>query len=214
MKTASRFTRRDLLRAALPAAIATKLSAESVCSPFVCRSQIDFQEFAQEAYQTQQMSEWCWAASISMIFAFHSHPVSQERIVKEVYGADVNMPSGYGARMAALLDRSWVDDKGEHFRARLTGVYDVTAGVGLVNNNMLMRELDQNRPVLVGTAGHAVVLAMMEYTRAFGSVGQVTRCGVFDPWPNRGARDLTQREMAPMPLGGTLQFIATARIVH
>ena len=206
-------TRRDLFRVALPAALGMKLSAASLCGPFACRSQLDFEEFAQEAFQTQHMSEWCWAASISMIFSFHGHPVSQERIVKEVYGADVNMPSGYGALMAALLNRSWTDDDGEGFRARLTGVYDAAAGVGLVNNAMLVRELDQNRPVLVGAAGHAVVLAMMEYTKTFGRINQITRCGVFDPWPGRGARDLTRVEMAPLAMGGALQFIATAKIV-
>jgi Papain-like cysteine protease AvrRpt2 len=205
--------RRDLFRVALAAAAGMKLSAASVCGPLACRSEIDFDEFAQEAFETQHMSEWCWAASISMIFSFHGHPVSQERIVKEVYGAVVNMPSGYGALMAALLNRSWTDDNGDRFCSRLTGVYDASAGVGLVNNVMLVRELDQNRPVLVGAAGHAVVLAMMEYTKAFGGIGQVTRCGVFDPWPGRGARDLTRAEMAPLTMGGALQFIATASIV-
>jgi hypothetical protein len=212
MKFASSLTRRDLFRAALPAAVAMKASAASVCRGALCRSQIDFQEFAQDAFQTQRMSEWCWAASISMIFSFYGHPVSQQRIVSEVYGGPVNMPSGYGARMAALLNRSWIDDNGDRFRARLTGAYDPQMGINLVDNNMLVRELDQNRPVLIGAAGHAVVLAMMEYTRAWAGVGQVIRCGVFDPWPGRGARDLTPIEMAPLQAGGQLQFIATARI--
>ena len=202
--------RRFLLAGGMAAA--GRMSADTSCGPVTCRSEIDFDEFAQEAFQTQYRTEWCWAASISMIFSFYGHPVSQARIVTDVYGAPVNMPSGYGALMAALLNRTWKDDNGDRFRSRLTGAYDPAAGVRAVNNNMLVRELDQGHPVLIGTAGHAVVLAMMEYAKAFAGVGQVVRCGVFDPWPGRGARDLVPAEMLPVELGGALEFIATARV--
>jgi hypothetical protein len=39
----------------------------------------------------QQQNEWCWAACISMVFAYYGHRVSQQRIVKEVWGRVVNM---------------------------------------------------------------------------------------------------------------------------
>lgn len=45
----------------------------------LCISQVDFTQFAQTAYMTQQQDEWCWAASISMLFSFYGHPVSQLR---------------------------------------------------------------------------------------------------------------------------------------
>src|ERR1700693_1072082 len=52
----------------------------------VCSSSVNFAQFYVTAFQTQQQSEWCWAASISMIWAFYGHPVSQAEIVDSVYG--------------------------------------------------------------------------------------------------------------------------------
>jgi len=43
------------------------------------RVQLSTPEAAQ--LSTQQQDEWCWAASISNVFAYHGHPVSQARIV-------------------------------------------------------------------------------------------------------------------------------------
>ena len=45
-------------------------------------------------FASQQASQWCWAASISNLFAYHGHDVSQARIVSEVYGSVANMRGG------------------------------------------------------------------------------------------------------------------------
>jgi hypothetical protein len=82
--------RRDFisLAAASVVAPAGRLAAETSCraTPFgeLCRSEVDFARFAQEAFEHQYQSQWCWAASISMVFAHYGHRVSQERIVREV----------------------------------------------------------------------------------------------------------------------------------
>ncbi len=191
--------------------MASRSIASTTCGIQSCVSQVDFDDFAQSAFQDQEMPEWCWAACISMLFSFYDHPVSQERIVSEVYGAPVNMPAGYGGVIASQLNRAWTDDNGDRFRARLTAAYDADAGFNNLDNLKLLNELDGDHPVIIGAGSHAMVLTMMQFVRT--QMGPyVQRCGVFDPWPGRGARDLTASEMVPMFRGGSLRFAATARI--
>jgi hypothetical protein len=216
--TPSYSSRRGFLRTVTAVAVgysfvpSAKLLAETNCNAQgLCTSQVDFAEFAQEAFQTQQMPEWCWAACISMLFAFYDHPVSQERIVSEVYGSPVNMPAAYGINIAKQLNKTWTDDNGKKFRAILTGAYDFDAHVKSLNNVMLLEELDGDHPMIIGSAGHATVLTAMQYIQT--PLGpNVVSCGVFDPWPGRGARNLTPVEMVPIERGGALRFAATARI--
>jgi len=179
--------------------------AKTKCQPSpqgqLCISQVDFTTFAQTAYQNQQSSQWCWAASISMLFSYYEHPVSQAAIVQSLYGTVVNLPSGNGWNIASRVNNTWVDANGKRFRVQLTGVYDFDAGVMSVNNEMLVNELDQDRPVIIGTRGHAVVGTAVQYL-VTPAGPYITGIGVFDP-----------REALAMHMGGDLRFLATVRIV-
>lgn len=177
----------------------------------LCISQVDFNTFAQTAYQNQESSQWCWAASISMLFSYYKHPISQQAIVQSLYGGIINLPSGPGWNIASRVNTTWVDANGKRFRAQLTGAYDFDAGVMTVNNAMLVNELDQERPVIIGTRGHAVVGTAVQYIQTPAGP-YITSIGVFDPWPGRGARGLDAREALAMHMGGDLRFLATVRI--
>lgn len=171
------------------------------------RAEIDAQTFSQN-YRAQQMSQWCWAASISNVFAFHRHPVSQQRIVATVYGGAVNMPAMTGSTIAQQVNRVWVDDNGKRFRAHLTAAYDYDAGVYAINNQVIINELSNQRPVLVGNASHCMVTTLVDFVP-----GRVVSVGVFDPWPlSRAMRNLSASEMMPMNRGGQLRFLAAVRI--
>lgn len=177
-----------------------------------CVSQVDFKTFA-AAYHPQEQSQWCWAATISMLFGYYGHPVGQESIVQAVYGRRVNLPSGNGWNIASQVNRQWEDADGETFSSHLTAAYDFQARVLTLNNAWLVNELDQDRPFIVGTAGHAVVATAIEYYPT--PMGpNVVSVGVFDPWPGRGARNLTPPEMVPMHVDprGQLQFVATVTV--
>jgi len=199
----------------LTGALSKQTFAKTTCRPAPqgqsCVSEIDFNTFAQTAYQNQQSSQWCWAAAISMLFSYYEHPVGQPAIVQSLYGTLVNLPSGPGWNIASRVNSPWVDANGKRFRARLTGAYDFDAGVMTVNNAMLVNELDQNRPVIIGTRGHAVVGTAIQYL-VTPAGPYITGIGVFDPWPGRGARGLDAREMLAMHMGGDLRFLATVRI--
>jgi hypothetical protein len=199
----------------LSVAFTTPAHAKTTCRPApggqLCTSEVDFARFAQTAFRRQDMSQWCWAASISMLYSYYGHPVSQERIVTSLYGRVVNLPSFNGYNIATRLNMDWVDDRNERFRSRITAAYDHDAGVNNLNNAWLVNELHEDRPFVVGTNNHAVVAtAVQYYPTPMGP--NVIAIGVFDPWPGRGARGLTPVEMTPMIAGGGLRFIATVRV--
>ena len=155
-----------------------------------------------QAANTQQESQWCWAASISMAFGFYGHRVEQADIVRAIWGQVVNLPAANGSMIIAALARKWTDANGHSFRAH--GQFtDLTTGVGGVNNNVIAAELAANRPLIVGTQGHAMLVTAMTYVPdALGSVARVLDVTVPDPWPSQTTgqgvrRTLSASEMAP-----------------
>lgn len=141
----------------------------------------------------QRMDQWCWAASISMVFAYYGHPVSQERIVAEAYGRIVGMPAQPWT-MLQSLNREWEDDRGRTFRCdSSSGMTDVVSAA---------RDLADEKPLIIGTHGHAVVLTGLEYWAPWvrGPYGPTTGnvainlAQVQDPWPGRGQRNLSASE--------------------
>jgi hypothetical protein len=163
----------------------------------LCTAQVNFSRFYQTAYQTQQASEWCWAASISMVFSYYGHSVSQARIVDEAYGSVVNM-SGSPQALDESLNRTWTDDAGVTFHSTLEGVFDAVDGIQTLNNNTLIAQLAQDKPFIMGTGGHAMVVTEMTYYET--PLGpSIVDIGVFDPWPlNPAARSLSLAEATPV----------------
>lgn len=206
-----KISRLTLFLSIMFAANVLSADAKTRCAPInpmvqQCTSEVDFGRFS-SSYANQKMSQWCWAASVSMIFDYFGHPLAQEKIVQAQYGRIVNLPAGNGFTMARQLNRDWIDDNGEAFSARLTAAFDPAANVFAMNNLWIVNELDGERPFIIGTQGHAVVVTSITYNPT-PQGPYVIRVGVFDPWPGRGARYLTPNEMTPSPNG--LSFAATA----
>jgi hypothetical protein len=136
------------------------------------------------AYQKQ--SQWCWAASISMVFHHHGLTVSQQEIVKQAWGTLVNMPA-QPQDIARSLNRDWVDARGTRWR--------VATSTLTADPATAARDLAAGRPLIIGTMGHAMVLTALTYDRAVDGSGQVVLATVRDPWPgNGGRRDLSAQE--------------------
>jgi len=135
----------------------------------------------------QAMSQWCWAASIAMVFQFYGHEVPQQRIVQETFGTVVNLPAGSGRVLTQALNRPWVDSAGRPFTVSAVA-YDLTSGQAGVNNKDVVEELKHGRPLIVGTQGHAMVVTAIQYLKTPWGVGQVVGVTVRDPWPGRGRR--------------------------
>jgi len=151
-----------------------------------CTAGIESFKF-QPAQSYQHQNEWCWAACISMVFAYYGHAVSQERIVKEVWGRLVDMP-GQPGQILSDLNREWKDDHGGSFKSR---------GDSLSANNFnAVKDLQNDQPLIIGTQGHAMVLtALTGDSNVQTGAWQIVEAIVRDPWPgNGGRRVLSPRE--------------------
>src|ERR1700730_3849771 len=189
-------TRRNFMIGAMSGAGALvaggAIAAGSICRADarfgeICRAELAFDDFLQQAYDTQHAAQWCWAACIAMVFAFHGHPVRQERIVAEAFGGI----AGGGTRpsIAAQLDRGWIDEGGHRFRSRLRTMFDAYAGDSLLDVFAIVAAPRSGAPMILGARDHAVVLTAIDYTatpRGQEAVGG----GVFDPWPGLGPREM------------------------
>ena len=180
------------------------------CNPAACRAEINYQAVT-AVYDPQHQSEWCWAACIEMLLALHGHTLTQQAIVAATYGAVVNMPAMTGATITALLNRNWIDSSGHPFHSQVTALYDAQAGVAGLPNAIVVNELTNDRPLIVGAGGHAMLLTAVDYKPS--PVGPyVLAAGVFDPWPGRGARALTPPELVPVQMGGQLMYMVAANV--
>lgn len=166
----------------------------------------------QMIYANQQQSQWCWAASIQMLFRSYGYNVSQARIVQETFGTLVNMPAGSGAVISKQINRQWRDDQNRNFRSSLVAAYDFDFGIAAINNTFLVNNLDQNQPLIYGNKSHAMLLTRVEYIPTPAGP-RIIAAGVLDPWPGNGARGLSQGELHPVHLGGEMRYLAAVRVV-
>ncbi len=161
-----------------------------------CTAGIQSMNF-QQAWQ--QQSEWCWAASISMVFEFHGHKVSQQRIVEETWGAVTNMP-GEPMQILSDLNRTWKDDSGVSFRSQ--------GDMRSVNIYTAVDDLKNDQPLIIGALGHATVLtAITGDINMTTGAWQIEEVIVRDPLPGNGGRRL----LTPMEWGH-LAFAARVRV--
>ncbi|HXK53390.1 MAG TPA: papain-like cysteine protease family protein [Hyphomicrobiales bacterium] len=141
-----------------------------------------------QATQTQNRSQWCWAAALSIIFDHYGYSVSQERIVGDVWGQVTDMPRHVDGIMRDI-NRVWIDDKGRHFRA-------IGARLTLDSEELPVqaaRALARNQPLIVGLPYHAVVLTEMRWRVSELGKSFVDDLIVSDPREGR-KRNLTVEE--------------------
>ncbi len=153
------------------------------------------------ANTTQYSSQWCWAACVQGLFRFYGHSLSQETIVRQVYGGLVDMPVS-GAQLLRILNGTWSDDRGVRFRVQADGM-SATAETAA-------HDLANDMPLIIGTYSHAVVLTAMTYAfvpSPYGVQTQILDAVVRDPWPGRGRRSLSVGEWQ------SIVFAARVRVV-
>lgn len=170
---------------------------------------------AQPQIVRQECAEWCWAASASMIFAAHGHPVDQKKIVDRLWHGLVCETSGPTINIAVTLSEPWVDDNGRPFQPRITAGYDPANGIIQINNAFIINELANNRPVFYANTHHAMVIVDFNYILGPGGVIVPQQVGVLDPWPyNPAYHPLTPPEMVGETTqpGGQMTFLAAVNI--
>ncbi|HUK24019.1 MAG TPA: papain-like cysteine protease family protein [Terriglobales bacterium] len=207
--------RRFLCSAGAALALAPALRAQNcqIVPPGValCVAEVNIPQLIASIHQ-QECPEWCWAASISMIFGFYGHSTDQKEIVQQKYGSVVCLPSGPTINIAQALSRCWKDDNGVSFKSRIVAAYDPANGVNAINNAIFVSELLSNHPLLYCNTHHAMVIYSTAYipTQPLPNVRAVK---VVDPWPpSPRTHELSTPEMVPAHLNGQMTFLASVRV--
>jgi hypothetical protein len=195
--------RRQLLTGLGAAVAVAGLSrAELACQPYdsdwtVCQAGL---RFSPEVRTAQQECEyWCWAACIEAIFAIRGYTVSQAAIVERVYADPVCAPAE-GQTIASAASGAWRDAKGKTFSAGAEVLIDGNTGLWRADSAAVAdAELTAGRPLIVGTAGHAVLLTAVTYAHDTQGNYQILEMVVRDPWPTSpNRRTLSQMEAQQM----------------
>lgn len=176
--------------------------AEAVCDApnadgvSICSAGLPADSLQQLAV-VQEQPQWCWAASISMIFAHHGYAVRQEEIVKDGHGGvAANLPAPSGQAMTRALSRAWVDGNHKPFKGQAVAT-DAFARQFQVSDHKVLAELADGRPLLLGAMGHAVVLVALKYEKSERGNVRIIAGTVIDPRPGIGIRPLLAGEMRP-----------------
>jgi len=169
-----------------------------VNTPFGWATQVEVNENKMDRnYKPQQQSMWCWAASMSIIFSYYGHPVSQERIVSDLFnGMEPDLPASNYIIFIRDLNRSWTDDNGQVFNVRIRGLYDAQDGVAKLPNSQVIAELAAQRPLLMCNTHHATVVSLLQY-QGSSQYPHIIYGEVYDPLPQVGKRPFESGEYGP-----------------
>ncbi len=162
------------------------------CRPFgdgleLCEAGIDSQvlDVTAQGLGGQHQSQWCWAASVEMVFRYYGYYIPQGTIVQQTWGTIGNMP-GQPNDVLRTLNRSWIDANGKAF--------SVVGDLFSANQVTASQDLLQNKPLIIETMGHTMLLTSLTFTRDQHGQSAVKSATVRDPWPGRGKRVLTPQE--------------------
>jgi hypothetical protein len=135
---------------------------------------------------SQRNSNWCWAASMQMIFNYYGVNITQEQIVARSYGTDPrgNLPNWTGnfQVITANLNNWSFDNNGRAYAVQ------ASLNLGAPTPAYLIQELSAQHPVLIGyqsspNSGHAVIITACSYINSmYGPI--IQSIVVRDPWPS------------------------------
>jgi hypothetical protein len=137
----------------------------------------------------QLESNWCWAASVQMVLNMARIPVTQEQIVKRIFGRSENLP-GTPVQIMKALDgwTSMYEGKNVLVSAFIEPSYD-----------QILLDLYLNYPVILalkfgGKIGHAVVITAAKYKVVNGKK-QILYFLVRDPWPKNPSAEKLEPQL-------------------
>ena len=153
-----------------------------------------------DMHQMQEASNWCWAASVSMLLRRYGVDVSQRAVVRAHLAKEDNVPIAIDV-LSRLVDRRWQDAEGRAVVASVNPLPAWRLRLGVMAPEVL-HELVQQRPVLLAAEKHAVLLVQVVYDRPSGGSSNVdeielVRAVVLDPSSPVGLRSLKPAERRP-----------------
>jgi hypothetical protein len=148
-----------------------------------------------EMQATQAASNWCWAASISMVLRRYGVTVPQEAVVKAGLGAPANEKVRPEA-ITDLLNRSWRDAAGRAVQVVSSAMPSWWRQQGVVAPDVL-DDLHHDKPLVLAVQEHAMVLVQVVYERSAGQPVRLLQALVLDPAGGGGLRNLRASEVQP-----------------
>jgi hypothetical protein len=148
--------------------------------------------------QQQEASNWCWAASISMVLGRHGLSVPQAQVVRTEFGDTPNL-AATGDAMSRLLNRQWTDARGQMRAVSALPLPPWRRHQGIAAPEVIA-DLDQDRPLVLGADQHAVVLVQLVYDRPANAKAapiRPVRAVVLDPASELGIRSVRAPEWHP-----------------
>ncbi|MDT8701171.1 papain-like cysteine protease family protein [Kluyvera ascorbata] len=194
------------------AAIRSTKSAVMSLGPMTPQGQPMKAYVAHPTHVTQSCPFWCWAASIAMIFEAHGHSIDQSEIVRSSFNSNIAFcTKGNTSTIGNDLSKPWVDSQGVSFQSQVVAAYDIFNNILAINNNIIINELANDRPLLYANRSHAMVVVSVDYFMT--PMGPDVRAvGVLDPWPESPKYHLLNvQEMRPAHMGGDMTFLAAVQ---
>ncbi|HZY17894.1 MAG TPA: papain-like cysteine protease family protein [Ramlibacter sp.] len=146
--------------------------------------------------QWQKASNWCWAASISMVLRRYGVAVPQEQVVRTHYGSSVNL-GVTAATISELLNRAWRDSTGRSVVTSTAALPAPQRPLGLLAPDVIA-DLTRGKPLIIGAQQHAVVLVKVVYERRVdGGEPRLVDGVVLDPASDSGLRSIRRGEHVP-----------------
>jgi hypothetical protein len=144
------------------------------------------------AFRFQTTPVWCYAASMAMIIAYHGGTVSQNDIVKDLFGAAIPV---------ALPTQAIPKYLNHTYTSGADGSTVTTSGTSLSGNlPRVVAALANDNPLLILVPSHAMVLtAVYYYADAAGKPLKVAGAVVRDPYPHSGPMPTFGIPVAPNP---------------
>jgi hypothetical protein len=120
----------------------------------------------------QREPNWCWAACVAYVCRYHGCFLSQEEVVGSLYGGLQNRPASQQAILASLHRRG-VDVGGIPF--------EMDSNVFSANYETAAADLTDNRPLVLGTMKHLMVLVCLRFLHTPGQFVGVKEAFAWDP---------------------------------
>jgi hypothetical protein len=146
-------------------------------------------------YQQQEASNWCWAAAVAMVLRRHGLEVPQQQVALSHDGQASDVAIS-GAAISRVLSRTWKDTQGREVEVAALPVPAWRRSFGLLAPEIL-RDLEEDKPLILGAREHAVVLVQLVYDRTPRGATQLVRAVVLDPARGAGIRSLDGAELQP-----------------
>jgi hypothetical protein len=161
-----------------------------------------------QIWAPQATPVWCWAASLQMVMQYYGADITQQEIVENVFHQPVPPVTTLPLQLIPqYLNMIYVNHAGHQYEVRSQLLTPVLQAV--------LPPLQANRPLLVFTSHHVMVLTALYYwTSPVGQPINTALAVVRDPWPypypvyyngatgliNPGRRQLPLQEFADIHL--------------